>query len=85
MSNTVAALTEGGAMDKLSDTRMSKLEESLAHLTRLTDDLSEVIARQDQEIIRLNRRVEMLMRQAAERESDSGGTIPLADQRPPHW
>lgn len=72
-------------MDKQSEARIDKLEEDLAYLTRLTDDLSEVIARQDQDITRLTRRVELLLGQAAEREADSGGGIPLADQRPPHW
>ncbi|MFV0386309.1 SlyX family protein [Paracoccus sp. (in: a-proteobacteria)] len=71
-------------MDK-DDGRIGRLEEALAHLTRLTDDLSEVIARQDGEIARLTRRVEMLMAAAAEQQMDAGGTIPLADQRPPHW
>ncbi|RNF35734.1 SlyX family protein [Paracoccus methylarcula] len=72
-------------MDKQQQARIEHLEEALAHLTRLTDDLSEVIARQDTEIARLTRRVEMLMRAEAEREADTGGTAPLADQRPPHW
>ena len=61
------------------------LEERIAHLERVADDLSEVVARQDAEIARLTRRVEMLMMREAEREVDQGGTIPLADQKPPHW
>jgi len=61
------------------------LEERIAYLERATDDLSEVVARQDSEIARLTRRVEMLMMREAEREVDTGGTIPLADQKPPHW
>jgi SlyX protein len=61
------------------------LEERLAHLERVADDLSEVVARQDAEIARLTRRVEMLMMREAEREVDAGGTVPLADQKPPHW
>ncbi|RMC37688.1 SlyX family protein [Paracoccus alkanivorans] len=72
-------------MDKQQQARIEHLEEALAHLTRLTDDLSEVIARQDAEIARLTRLVEMLMRAEAEREADTGSTVPLADQRPPHW
>lgn len=72
-------------MDKQDETRIDQLEEALAHLTRLTDDLSEVIARQDTEIARLSRRIELLMRATAEREAESGNSIPLADQRPPHW
>ncbi|MEQ8367644.1 MAG: SlyX family protein [Roseicyclus sp.] len=63
----------------------TSLEEQLAHLTRSVEDLSEVVARQDNEIARLTRRVEMLMMREAEREVDSGGTIPMADQKPPHW
>ena len=67
------------------DKRSEALEEAIAHLTRVVDDLSEVVARQDTEITLLTRRVEALLRAAAEREMDAGGTIPLADQRPPHW
>ena len=72
-------------MDKDTDTRIRGLEETLAHLTRVTEDLHEVIARQDAEIATLTRRVEMLLRFAAEQQADGAGSIPLADQRPPHW
>lgn len=65
--------------------RDTGLEERIAHLERTVDDLSEVVARQDGEIARLTRRVEMLMMREAEREVDAGGTVPLADQKPPHW
>ncbi|MGR3641422.1 SlyX family protein [Alterinioella nitratireducens] len=61
------------------------LEEALAHLTRQVEEMSDVIARQDREIDRLTARVQMLMNREAEREADSSGTIPLADQKPPHW
>jgi SlyX protein len=64
---------------------LGKIEERIAHLERMLDDLSEVVARQDGEIARLTRRVEMLMSREAEREVEAGGTAPLADQKPPHW
>lgn len=64
---------------------LGKIEERIAHLERMLDDLSEVVARQDGEITRLTRRVEMLMNREAERELDAGGNAPLADQKPPHW
>ena len=67
------------------DERITKLEELTAHLLRQGEELSEVLARQEQEIARLRRRVEMLMQREAERELDAGGTVPLADQKPPHW
>ncbi|MBK4217120.1 SlyX family protein [Paracoccus caeni] len=71
-------------MDK-NDDRIRQLEEAMAHLTRVTEDLSEVIARQDGEIARLSRRLHLLMQAEAEREADASGSIPLADQRPPHY
>lgn len=69
-------------MDK--DERILRLEEAVAHLGRVVENLSEVVARQEREILRLSRRVGLLMEREAEREAE-GGTIPLADQRPPHW
>ncbi|WP_127903074.1 SlyX family protein [Solirhodobacter olei] len=65
--------------------RITDLEEQLAHLSRNVDDLSEVVARQAREIDLLSRRLGLLMEREAEREVAEGGTIPLADQRPPHW
>ncbi len=62
-----------------------RLEEKLAHLQRVTDGLSDIVAAQRDQIDRLTRRVEMLMQREAEREADSDGTVPLADQKPPHW
>ncbi|MBW7055886.1 SlyX family protein [Paracoccus bogoriensis] len=71
-------------MDKNAD-RLTALEEGLAHLTRATDDLSEIVARQDLLIARLTRRLDLLLEAEAQRQADAGGTIPLADQRPPHY
>lgn len=66
-------------MDKLQ-----ALEERMAHLQRIMDDLSDVVARQDAEIRRQGRHVGLLMEREATREA-TDGEIPLADQRPPHW
>ncbi len=65
--------------------RILQLEEQIAHLTRTVEELSDIVARQEKELDVLNRRSAMLMQREAEREMDTGGTIPLADQRPPHW
>jgi len=64
---------------------MEKLEEQLAHLLRSVDDLSDIVARQQGEIDRLNRRVELLMRREGEREAQGSGGIVLGDERPPHY
>jgi len=63
----------------------TRLEEDVAHLTRAVEDLSEVVARQAGELDRLARRVGMLLERDAEREADAGGSVTLADQKPPHW
>lgn len=65
--------------------RMTALEERLAHLERLAEDLSATVARQEGEIARLARQAQLLLEREAEREFDAGGGVPLADQRPPHW
>ena len=65
--------------------RITRLEEQVAHLTRVAEDLSDVIARQEAEITRLMRRMSMVMQREADRELNEGGSVPLADQRPPHW
>lgn len=62
-----------------------EIEALLAHLQKELDDMSDVIARQDGEITRLTRQVALLMNREAEREAETGGTVPLADQKPPHW
>lgn len=72
-------------MDKDQENRLHQLEEVLAHMTRLTEDLSEVIARQDRDLARLTARVDRLTLAEAERQADAPGSIALADQRPPHW
>ncbi len=65
--------------------RLERAEEELAHLRRAVDDLSDVVARQTREIEALTRRVAILVERAAEADAAAGGTVPLADQKPPHW
>ncbi len=65
--------------------RITELEEQVAHLSKAFDDLSEVLARHDKEMDRVTRRLQMLMQREAERELETGSSVPLADQRPPHW
>jgi len=64
---------------------MVHLEEKIAHLTRVVDDLSDIVASQQSEIDRLTRRVEMLMHREAEREEALGGGVVAGDERPPHY
>ena len=66
-------------------TNILNLEEQIAHLTRTVEDLSDIVARQETELALAARRLAMLLEREASREVDAGGTVPLADQRPPHW
>jgi SlyX protein len=65
--------------------RLVALETAVAHLTRTVEELNGVVATQDRTILRLERRLALLIEREAEREAAAGGTIPLADQKPPHW
>jgi SlyX protein len=64
---------------------MQALEEKLAHLQRTVDDLSDVVARQDQQLSRLRDQVDRLILREAEREQDASGGAHLGDERPPHY
>jgi len=84
-------LAEGGKRGKHTaggatmNTKLLELEEMIAHLSRVVDDLSDVVARQEREIDTLRRRMVLLMEREAEREAGESSSIPLADQKPPHW
>lgn len=69
----------------MSKNDITQLQEQIAHLIRSVEDLSDVAARQETEIAVLNSRVQILMQREAGRESDAGGSVVMADQRPPHW
>jgi SlyX protein len=64
---------------------ITHLEEQIAHLTRTVDELSDIVAKQETALLLAQRRIAMLMEREAGREADGSGTIPLADQKPPHW
>ncbi len=66
-------------------TDTTALEEKIAHLTRTVEELSDVVARQETELALAQRRIAMLMEREAGRDLDAGGSVPLADQKPPHW
>jgi len=69
----------------IMDDRLTRAEEQIAHLTRTVEDLSDVMSAQSRDVTRLTRLVSLLMEREAEREMQAGGTIPLADQKPPHY
>lgn len=73
------------ALNPASYHLMSNLEEHIAHMQRMLDDLSDVVAAQEKEISRLKARVAMLMEREAQREADGSGAAHFGDERPPHY
>ena len=69
----------------MSEIHIQALEEKTAELLKTTDELSDVVARQEREIAVLMHRVQMLMQREGERDSQGGGGIMLGDERPPHY
>lgn len=69
----------------IMNTRIDRLEEQIAHLTRTVEDLSDIVARQERELAIVTRRAQMLMQREAERESQGGGGVVVGDERPPHY
>lgn len=69
----------------MSHDRLTQLEETVAHLTKQVEELSDVIARQDVELAQMTHRVQMLMEREAQREAGGTGGVILGDERPPHY
>jgi SlyX protein len=65
--------------------RIERAEEQIAHLSKTIEELSDVALEQSRRIERLERQLGLMMEREAEREFDSGGSVALADQKPPHW
>ncbi len=63
----------------------TEIEERLAHLERLADDLNEIVTAQGKEIDRLTARVTMLLEREAIREAEGAGGVVLGDEKPPHY
>lgn len=61
------------------------LEERIAFLERSVDDLSDTVARQDREILRLTGQVKWLLEREAAREAEDPGATVFTDARPPHY
>ncbi|MBS8227297.1 SlyX family protein [Vannielia litorea] len=63
-----------------------RLEEELAHITRAVEDLHEMVVGQGRRLDTLERRVDLLMKRAAEAEAEGNtGGVVLGDERPPHY
>lgn len=60
------------------------LEEKLAYLERLAEDLSDIVADQGRRILHLEAQLSILREAEAARMAD-GGSVLIGSERPPHW
>jgi SlyX protein len=71
-------------MNSKSDIRLTELERHLAHHERMTEDLSEILAKQTRAVDELSQRLHRLTDRVAALEAGGGGA-PSDDQPPPHY
>lgn len=64
---------------------LTDLQTRIAHLERSVDELSDVIARQDKDLLRLRKQVDLLLQREAAREAEGAGGVVMGDERPPHY
>ena len=62
-----------------------EMEERVAYLEHMVDELSAEVADRTTRVEVLERRVAMLMQREAAREADGGGGVVFGDERPPHY
>ena len=65
--------------------RIDRIEEQIAHLTRGVEEMSEILRAQTARIERVERQLARLLDREAAGDSDTGASVLLGDQRPPHW
>ncbi|MAD94374.1 MAG: SlyX protein [Rhodobacteraceae bacterium] len=63
---------------------ITSIEERLAHTIRMAEDLSEVVAEQAKQIIRLEKQMKAVI-EMARNTAQAEGTVTFGDQLPPHW
>ncbi len=66
-------------------TRIEELEIQIAHLTRNSEDLSDVVAEQAKRLDQLEVRMRHLADRARDQEAAGTGAHTFGDQPPPHY
>ena len=78
-------MLEAGRRNNIMDARIEAAEIHIAHLTRTLDELSDQVARQGDQMDRLNARVQVLIDRLSKHDAGGDSEVPLLEQRPPHW
>ena len=65
--------------------RIIELEIKLSEVTKLSEELSDIIAKRANRLDIAERRIQLLMERAAQDEANSSSGITINDNPPPHW
>ena len=65
--------------------RIIELEIKLSEATKLSEELSDIVAKQANRPDIAERRIQLLMERAAQDEANSSNGITINDNLPPHW
>ena len=65
--------------------RIIELEIKLSEVTKLSEELSDIIAKLANRLDIAERRIQLLMERAAQDEANSSNGITINDNLPPHW
>jgi SlyX protein len=69
----------------MSEEKLITLEEKIAHLQHMLDELNMVIFRQGEKIDKLHKRVQELNEKVANSKDVQSGQDIISDDRPPHY
>jgi len=69
----------------MKNNKTKTIEEYVAHLQLIVDDLNAVVTEQNKEISNLKQKVEFLLSREAEREYTDQNSLIMSDSKPPHW
>jgi uncharacterized coiled-coil protein SlyX len=69
----------------MKNNKTKTIEEYVAHLQLMVDDLNAVVTEQNKEISNLKQKVEFLLSRETEREYTDQNSLIMSDSKPPHW
>jgi SlyX protein len=69
----------------MPEEKLIALEEKIAHLQHMLDELNMIVFRQSETIGKLHKRVQELNEKVANSDSTQAGQDIISDDRPPHY
>jgi len=69
----------------MSEEKLITLEEKIAHLQHMLDELNMIVFRQSETIDKLHKRVQELNEKVINSDSTQTGQDIISDDRPPHY